>query len=1128
MTKRLLLAVVAGIIGLDLIVAGQATPKKRPAPTHIQADRHDVSPPLRTIPPGRFAIDGEPEGREPHSQRHAVLKKRPFTDTVVQGYPTSLLTPLSAQSFEGTPNLNGVLPPDTNGDVGPNHFVQWVNLSLAIYTKGAAGAPPTLTYGPVNGSTLWTGFGGPCETMNNGDPIVLYDSLADRWFMSQLAIPNRIYGILLAPFYQCIAVSTTSDPAGAYYRYQFSFNRLNDYPKFGVWPDAYYMTMNQFAPITLAKAGQGVVAFDREKMLSGLPASMIYFDLSSVDPNLGGMLPATMTGPAPPAGSPGYFVEMDDDAWGFSPDQLQLWRFHADFANPSSSSFTGPSLMPTAPFDSNLCGYARNCLPQPGTTAKVDALADRLMYRLQYRNLGDHEALVVNQTVDVDGTDHAGIRWYEVRDPATTPFIYQQGTYSPDGDNRWMGSAAMDRAGNIALGFSVASATTAPSIRVTGRFATDPLGVMTLGETSLVDGSGGQTHATGRWGDYSSMSVDPADGCTFWYTQEYYSSVSLAGWQTRIGTFALPSCSSGQHLPTVTISAPLPNAQEAGLVGGAFSVTRSGDTSAPLVVQYTVDGTATAGADYVALPGTITIPAGAASATIPVTPFDDTLVEGDETVVATLSANSAYFIGAPAGAIVRIVDDDLPSDLVVTAVSAPALGGVNIPFTITETTANVGGGPALASSTAFFLSTNTTLDAKDIPLASRAVPALAPGASSSASTDVTIPSGTAPGSYYIIASADATNVNPEPNETNNVKASAAIRIGVDLVLTQLTVPQTAGAGSSVSVSDTTANQGGQDAVGSTTSFYLSMNALLEPTDPLIGSRTVLPLAAGASSTATTTVAIPPDTATGLYYVIAKADANGAIAETSEINNTRFSSQIKIGPDLVTSFVLPPSVAGAGAPLTVTDTTKNQGAGSAAASVTSFYLSTNTFLEAGDIPLGSRPVAPLPAGGSDTATTTLVIPSGTANGNYYLLAQADGNNAVVESIEANNTAFALIRIGPDLTVTAFTVPATLTAGVPASVSDTTKNAGGGAAAASVTQYYLSTDLTFSASDVLIGSRSVAALAGNASDSGTGTLTIPATTAPGTYYIYAVADGTATVLETSETNNTRLAIVRVVAP
>jgi hypothetical protein len=450
------LALAGSLIQLATSQPKAASGAKTPPGLVVAAEHHDTSARLADMPPAAPQATDR-EGREPrHFRRANRGRKLPF-DPIVQDSPSVPLMPSLAQSFEGVNNVNGVLPPDSNGDVGPNHYVQWVNLSFAVYSKGTATTPPTLLYGPAAGNTLWTGFGGPCETTNNGDPIVIYDHLADRWVMSQLALPNNFIGILFAPFYQCLAISATPDPLGPYYRYSFKFNKLNDYPKLGLWSDAYYMTMNQFTAISLQYAGQGVVAFERDKMLLGQAARMVYFDLASVDMNLGGMLPSDLDGPAPPANSPNYFVQVDDDAWGYAPaDQLQIWQFHVDWNNPSASSFSGPALLPTSPFDSNLCNYSRNCIPQPGTTARLDTLADRLMYRLQYRNFGTYETLVVNHSVDVNGADHAGVRWYEIRNPGNGPSIYQQGTYAPDANHRWMGSAAMDGAGNIALGYSVA------------------------------------------------------------------------------------------------------------------------------------------------------------------------------------------------------------------------------------------------------------------------------------------------------------------------------------------------------------------------------------------------------------------------------------------------------------------------------------------------------------------------------------------------------------------------------------------------------------------------------------------------------------------------------------------------
>jgi hypothetical protein len=481
-------------------------------------------------------------------------------DPVLQLSGPSASAPSAIANFDGVNNISGVLPPDTNGDIGPNHYVQWVNLSFAIYSRSGA-----LLYGPADGSSLWQGFGGPCESTNDGDPIVLYDEHADRWLMSQFALPRFPRG----PFYQCIAISQTGDPEGPYHRYQFSFDKLNDYPKFGVWRDGYYMSINQFTCNVLGCnwAGQGVAAFPRAQMLAGAAASMVYFDMASVDTTLGGMLPSDLDGPLPPAGTPNYYAQFDDNAWGYSPDQLQIWEFSVDWADPPNSTFTKRAALPTAAFDSDLCGYSRNCIPQAGSSVRLDAISDRLMYRLQYRNFGAYQTLVANHTVDVNGSDQAGVRWYEIRLANGAPSIHQQGTFAPDTNHRWMASAAMDARGNISIGYNVSSGQMFPRISFTGRKASDPLGTMTVGEGDVIVGSGAQTHTSSRWGDYSLLAVDPQDGCTFWYTTEYYAGTSGASWRTRVGSFQI-DCGGGGG------GDPQPPAAPTGLVANAVSSSR--------------------------------------------------------------------------------------------------------------------------------------------------------------------------------------------------------------------------------------------------------------------------------------------------------------------------------------------------------------------------------------------------------------------------------------------------------------------------------------------------------------------------------------------------------------------------
>ena len=540
MRKQMLLTLAAGFVALISSTSGsaQGPPPAAEAgrPQIVPADRHDVSPALRTLP----AIPPRAERRmpfPPRSVRRGPGRTVPaLPDPVLQTSAPTASAPSAVSNFEGVNNLHSVLPPDTNGDIGPGHYVQWVNLSFAIYSRSG-----DVLYGPADGSSLWQGFGGPCESTNDGDPIVLYDEHADRWFMSQFALPRFPRG----PFYQCIAVSKTSDPTGEYYRYQFSFAKLNDYPKFGVWPDAYYMSINQFTcnASSCSWAGEGVAAFPRAQMLAGAAASMVYFDLQGTDDTLGGMLPSDLDGAPPPSGTPNYYAQFDDDAWGYSPDQLQVWEFRVNWANPTSSTFTKRAALATAPFDSNMCGYSRNCVRQAGSSARLDAIADRLMYRLQYRNFGSYQTLVTNHTVDV-GSDQAGVRWYEVRLAGGVPSIHQQGTFAPDTSSRWMASAAMDARGNIAMGYNVSSAQMFPRISVTGRKASDPSGLMTTGEADVILGSGSQMSTSSRWGDYSLLAVDPQDGCTFWFTTEYYSDTSTAGWRTRVGAFQI-DCTGG-------------------------------------------------------------------------------------------------------------------------------------------------------------------------------------------------------------------------------------------------------------------------------------------------------------------------------------------------------------------------------------------------------------------------------------------------------------------------------------------------------------------------------------------------------------------------------------------------------
>jgi subtilisin family serine protease/uncharacterized membrane protein len=458
------------------------------------------------------------------------------------------------------------------------------------------------------------------------------------------------------------------------------------------------------------------------------------------------------------------------------------------------------------------------------------------------------------------------------------------------------------------------------------------------------------------------------------------------------------------------------------------------------------------------------------------------------------------------------------ADLVVSSFTVPLTAAPGASISVLDTTTNRGGDGTDASTTRFYLSTNATIDAGDTLLADRQIPALEPAGSSSDQTTLVVPSTLARGSYYVIAEADGAHGVAETQESNNT-AARPLQVGGDLLVSAFTVPAKGGADRDLALTDTTTNQGIDAVPATVTKFYLSANSQLDASDTLLAEGHAVPaLGPGASHAGSTTVRIPANTISGTHYLIAKADADGAVTETDEGNNT-VARSIQIGPDLIVSALTRPPKVGAGDPVTVVETTTNQGGGNAGASATHFYLSTNAVLDAADILLtGLHSVGALAAGASSTGSTTIVIPSGTAPGSYYLFAKADAGNAVAETQENNNAAVKTVTIGPDLVVSTVFVTSPVTAGATTSVTDTVLNQGGGAAGASVTRFYLSVNNMLDATDVLLPEkRDVPGLAAGASHSGTTNVTIPPGTAPGSYYVLAKADGDGSISESVETNN-----------
>ncbi len=420
------------------------------------------------------------------------------------------------QNFIGASSSeSGFVPPDPTGAAGPNHYVHAVNSIVKIFSKTG-----TLLVGPVSlGSFLGIGT-------NSGDPIVMYDQLADRWFVSQFGSTNNSLAI---------GVSETSDPTGAYNVYQYTFGSFPDYPHYSVWRDAYYLTAN-------IGTSNLVYAVERDVMLAGGPSPKILgFPLPGIVQNGNTVLspePANLLGTTYPANVPGYVTYLQDDGWsGVSYDHLKVWEVKLDWNNTGNSTISAPLEIPTAPFNSVFAPFGTGDVKQPGTSQKIDMIGGIISYAPNYRSFAGHNSWVITFNTDVDGNDTSGVRWIELRNDATNPWsIFQEGTYAPaDGHSRFMGSAGMDAAGNIGLAFNVASATLKAGIRYTGRFDGDPLGQMTVAETEIFQGTGVQTY-TNRFGDYSHLTMDP-DNFTFWFTAEYFPSNN--NWRTQIAAFTL-------------------------------------------------------------------------------------------------------------------------------------------------------------------------------------------------------------------------------------------------------------------------------------------------------------------------------------------------------------------------------------------------------------------------------------------------------------------------------------------------------------------------------------------------------------------------------------------------------------
>lgn len=495
--------------------------------------------PVAEAPERRTPLDAGPQDGDPGTLVSAPIRSR---------------MPATSVSFDGM-GASGVIPPDPSGEVGLDHFVQMVNgpdgAQYRVYSKTGTALTGVLRMGDLWANTDACSSD-PTNGEAGGDGNVLYDQFADRWIMTQFTNPADNTG----PYYICIASSQTADPTGAWYTHRFTQanGRFPDYLKFGIFGDGLYMTANEFGDDS-AEDGIGIRAMERADLYTAGSVNGWYWHLAGSN-DFHSLVPVDVDGPtAPPAGEDAWFLAYSQS------DANTLQRWHASvpsWTDPANVILIQEPDTPVAPFTPNLCVNVYFCIPQPGTGQTLDSITDGLMWRMAYRNIGGTQTMVVTHAVNV-GDQRTGIRWYlwEWTAGQEPDAPSQTGTYSPDAVNRWIPTPAIDRHGNIAIGYNVSDATSVyPGIRYAGRLITDPPGTLGQGEAVLQAGGGAQTSASGRWGDYAQMSVDPTDDCTFWFTGPYIATGTVSSWSTRIGAFEFPSCDASAASATGKLSKP--------------------------------------------------------------------------------------------------------------------------------------------------------------------------------------------------------------------------------------------------------------------------------------------------------------------------------------------------------------------------------------------------------------------------------------------------------------------------------------------------------------------------------------------------------------------------------------------
>ncbi len=545
---RLLTVCVGAFVGGVVVTATACTPANVIGGSVTGSTR--VSPggqPTFRDPASMRSPEQQPESVQQPVQKPAAVPRalRVAKQAPVEQTQEGPRAPLEAHAsfdglgvgFAGAPSPQPLRNPSDNAlAVGPHHVFQIVNSRYAVFSKKGARYDTTgsVLLGSAATNTIFQGLGGQCEARNNGDAVVKYDQLADRWLVV-MPIFRRPANDSTGPFSICYAVSVGPDPLGPYYKYEFLRPLFPDYPRLAVWPDGYYVGTSTGDDVIEKHA----CVVDRARMLRGLSATeqcVIVKDVNFLNP-------ADLDGwGLPPAGAPNLMFATGGTQLKkiFNDDGIYYWSFHVDWDDPSKTKLTGPTKIAVAPYHYLCDGQLTSCVSQPDTTRSLDAQGDKLMNRVVYRRMGNVESIVALHSVN-SSRQRGGVRWYEFRlDRARKPQLYQQGTYAPDGFYRWMGSIGIDADGNIAMGYSFGGNPKYPGQRFAARLASDPPGTLGYRESILAEGEATQRN-TLRWEDYTALAMDPSDDCTFWYVGDYIKK-GAASYSTRIGAFRVPTC----------------------------------------------------------------------------------------------------------------------------------------------------------------------------------------------------------------------------------------------------------------------------------------------------------------------------------------------------------------------------------------------------------------------------------------------------------------------------------------------------------------------------------------------------------------------------------------------------------